>query len=33
MGVVNHRAALSPAYLPSFLAKKSFSTFSWPTWR
>src|SRR3954453_14000862 len=29
----DHRAALGPGYLPSLLAKKSFSTFSWPICR
>src|SRR3954452_17221804 len=33
MRAVDHRATLGPAYLPSLLAKKSFSTFSWPIWR
>jgi hypothetical protein len=28
MCAVDHRATLGPAYLPSLLAKKSFSTFS-----
>jgi hypothetical protein len=32
MRAVDHRATLGPAYLPSLLAKKSFSTFSWPIW-
>src|SRR5688572_29229592 len=30
MRAVDHRATLGPAYLPSLLAKKSFSTFNWP---
>src|SRR4051812_48571492 len=33
MRAVDHRAALGPGYLPSLLAKKSFSTFSWPICR
>ena len=33
MRAVDHRATLGPASLPSLLAKKSFSTFSWPIWR
>src|SRR3954468_18620993 len=33
MRTVDHRATLGPASLPSLLAKKSFSTFSWPIWR
>jgi hypothetical protein len=33
MRAVDHRATLDPASLPSRLAKKSFSTFSWPIWR
>jgi hypothetical protein len=32
-GMRDHRATLGPASLPSLLAKKSFSTFSWPIWR
>ena len=32
MRAVDHRATLGLAYLPSLLAKKSFSTFSWPIW-
>src|SRR5690242_5219675 len=33
MRAVDHRAARGPAYLPSLLAKKSFSTLSWPICR
>src|SRR3954462_7678056 len=33
MRAVDHRTTLGPASLPSLLAKKSFSTFSWPIWR
>src|SRR3954463_7284140 len=33
MRAVDHGATPGPASLPSLLAKKSFSTFSWPIWR
>jgi hypothetical protein len=33
MRTINHRTARGPAYLPSLLAKKSFSTFNWPICR
>src|SRR5690349_6497762 len=33
MRAVDHRTTLGPASWPSLLAKKSFSTFSWPIWR